>query len=181
MKGSENGEHLGKQATHSVNVKGRLVGIDICLPMLQSLEVAASQNVWTLSLFNSLEKTETPGNYVTWVQWAAGKPFRYPVPGALWDTLVIKETLVQFWIHKGFISEITRVQCGVWLPHGVDGGGSYSYAPIPLPLLRLYSPPQTHDNKASYVPQCRLLIASYLQVLWEIWSWNSVTWNKIWM
>ena len=81
MKDSENGEHLGKQATHSVNVKGRLVGIDICLLVLQSLEVAASQNVWTLSLFNSLEKTETPGNYVTSSTMRSWEAIQIPSPG----------------------------------------------------------------------------------------------------
>ena len=48
MKGSENGEHLSKQPTRSVHLKRCLVKIDICLPLLQSLEVAPSQNVWTL-------------------------------------------------------------------------------------------------------------------------------------
>lgn len=151
MKGSESGEHLGKQATHSVNVKRCLVGIDICLPVLQSLEVAASQNVQTLCS-TALRRQRLLATMLHRVQCAAGKPFRYPVLGALWDTLVIKETLVQFWIHKDFISEITRVlRSLVWHVFAARCGQGWIIlvCPIPLPPLRLYSPPQTHDKKAS--------------------------------
>ena len=169
MKGKKNGERLGKQPARPASLKRCSVKIDICLPALQSLEVAPSQNEWTLCS-TALRRQRVLATMLHQVQCAAGSHSDTRHWGHVEILLVLRRPWFSFEFIKTLSARLplcSAPQRGVWLPHCVDGGGSYSYASIPLLpsrsffILRL----KLMIKRLVYETQCSLLIASYLWVL----------------
>lgn len=138
MKCGKSGKSLGEQTTLFVNLKTR---------WLKSTSAYTFWNRWrwlnpemcalSVPAENSLERTETHGNYVTSSRISSWEHIQiYMVLRTFWDTFVIKATLVHLRIHKDFITEInTPLRFTVWCVVSTLCGMQVDHIYTPLRLL----------------------------------------------